>query len=122
LAAYEVAGKPKKDTTRLAHNKMPKINIPALRKTDFILLPPFYQVEPAPSDHFYITQLFLFYCTTLFIWLGANVANADSTVGLTHLNKKYDFRFNNLILNNNQSISRFLIWDVIWIGIISRIS
>ena len=39
LAAYEGAGKPKKDTTKLAHNKMPKITILALRKTDFISLP-----------------------------------------------------------------------------------
>ena len=59
---------------------------------------------------------------TLFIWIGANTANVDTTVGITHLNKKCDFKFNNLILNNNQPVSYLFTRDIIWIGIISRLT
>ncbi len=41
---------------------------------------------------------------TLFIWIGANVVNADSSVGLIPLCKICDFELNSLILNNNQSV------------------
>jgi hypothetical protein len=59
------------------------------------------------------------YFITLFIWIGANTANADTAVGITHLNKKCDFKFNNLILNNNQTVSYLFTRDIILIGIVS---
>ena len=58
----------------------------------------------------------------MFIWIGANTANADTAVGITHLNKKCDFKFNNLILNNNQPFSYLFTGRIIWIGIISLLT
>jgi len=55
---------------------------------------------------------------TLFIWIDSNVVNADSAVGLNTFYKTCDFGLNTLILNNNQPDSFFLVWDIIWIGII----
>jgi len=49
----------------------------------------------------------------LFIWIGANIANADSTVGLKPFYKICDYGLNILILNNNQPIY------FSWFGILS---
>jgi hypothetical protein len=53
---------------------------------------------------------------TLFIWVSADIANTDSTIGLTPYCKIRDYGLNSLILNNNQYELFFVVWDVIWIG------
>ncbi|MBN1470288.1 MAG: hypothetical protein JW925_00785, partial [Syntrophaceae bacterium] len=58
---------------------------------------------------------------TLFIWIGANIVNTDSTVGLTPFYRINNFELNILILNNNQPIICVLTWNIMPIHIISKL-
>ena len=57
----------------------------------------------------------------VFIWIGANVVNADSDNRLKNFYKICGFGFNRLILNNNQRISFFPFGNIISILIISQL-
>jgi hypothetical protein len=46
----------------------------------------------------------------MFIWISANIINAAMLTALHPTAKNCNFKPNNLILNNNQSISCFLTW------------